>query len=180
MAEAKDAIFSVNVEGLPETYTSFHPHIVHGRMFFDGTTMKGLYGETINRLLGYIEKQRNEVLDKGIVVDRLILSGGLGQSVYVRECIEKEFGKTEGDRKDVRKMTVCVAPDPQLAVCCGIVTARLSEYSHDSGIISHKCCSESYGLVSTKSFEPSLDVRHTDTESIYWVIHKVRLSICSG
>jgi hypothetical protein len=117
----------------------------------------------------------------------LILSGGLGHSPYVRERLTSHF-LFGADHVNAKSMQVRVAPDPQLAVCKGIVADRVLKLQSGVPILKWRCCRASYGTlcrvlydkknpehIGRPAVKDSIDKKLYIEKSIAWFIKKVRL-----
>lgn len=51
-------------------------------------------------------------------------------------------------------MRIQVAPDPQLAVCKGIVADRLAKLKYGTSILGWRCCRSSYGTLCKSLYDP--------------------------
>lgn len=80
-------------------------------------------------------------------VSHLILSGGLGQSAYVQRRLREHYQELSFMLANARNMQVRVAPDPQMAVCKGLVADRLRKLKAGESVLGWRCCRASYGLI---------------------------------
>ena len=84
-------------------------------------------------------------------------------------------------------MQVRVAPDPQLAVCKGVVADRISKLQSGQSVLKWRCCRASYGSLCMELYDNKNDLhigRPTRrdpmdgklyvTQSIAWFIKQVR------
>lgn len=115
----------------------------------------------------------------------LVLSGGLGHSPYVQASLKSHYN-LGGSHSNARGMQIRPAPDPQLAVCKGIVADRVYKLTAGSSILKSRCCRASYGTLCRELYDKHN--RHhigrsttTDevtqklyvTQSVTWFIKKV-------
>ena len=56
---------------------------------------------------------------------------------------------------NAQTMQVRVAPDPQLAVCKGLVADRLRKLKVGEGVLGWRCCRASYGLICREYYDKS-------------------------
>src|SRR4051794_18288016 len=69
----------------------------------------------------------------------LVLSGGLGNSAYVRDCLRNRYGFGNSTHPNARCLQVRVAPDPQLVVCKGNVADRVAKIKSGQSILGWRC-----------------------------------------
>lgn len=113
------------------------------------------------------------------------MSGGLGHSPYVRERLTSYFHRG-GENPNARDMLVRAAPDPQLAVCKGLVSDRVNKLRSGASIIKWRCCRASYGIQCRERYNKKnpqhmgqpivkdpIDGRLYIEKSIVWFIRKV-------
>ncbi len=116
----------------------------------------------------------------------LILCGGLGNSPYVQERLTTYFHQG-GKNVNARNMRVRPAPDPQLAVCKGLVSDRVIKLRSGASIIKSRCCRASYGIQCRERHDKKnrehmgrpvvkdkIDGKLYVERSIVWFIRKVR------
>lgn len=77
-------------------------------------------------------------------VDIILLSGGLGQSPYVKRRVEQALGKIQGIGTQTPK--VAKVDEPQLSVCLGLLHNRMRE------IFSAQKCNGNYGILQLTKF----------------------------
>ena len=113
----------------------------------------------------------------------MILSGGLGSSRYVRDCIQHELMKLP--HAYAHQIQILQAPDPQLVVVKGLLLDRLQKL--DSGlthVIVSRVARASYGLVCKVKYDPEIHFNETIQKDPYdgelyamgqidWLIKKV-------
>ncbi|KAL8801041.1 MAG: hypothetical protein Q9182_004733 [Xanthomendoza sp. 2 TL-2023] len=121
--------------------------------------------------------------------NHLILAGGLGHSPYVQDRLRARF-MDGGGNPNAKNIQVRIAPDPQLAVCKGLVGDRLRKLKAGKSVLKWRCCRASYGTICKELYNkdnPQHIGRLTDkdtrngklyvTQSIAWFIKKVRSPI---
>lgn len=117
--------------------------------------------------------------------NHLILAGGLGHSPYVQDRLRARFLRG-GGHPNAANIQVRVAPDPQLAVCKGLVGDRIRRLKVGKPVLKWRCCRASYGTICKEVYDPSNPVhigRPTVkdlmngklyvTQSIAWFVKKV-------
>lgn len=118
----------------------------------------------------------------------LVLSGGLGHSPYIQQRLKSRY-IAGGGHANARGLQVRVAPDPQLAVCKGMVADRIRKLKAGKAVLQYRCCRASYGTVCKELYNKnnplhvgrptSLDPMNGKlyvTQSIAWFIKQVCLS----
>lgn len=120
-----------------------------GEMHFDRMELQLLFDKQIEKLFKLIDRQITALASKSpsVAADHLILSGGLGQSPYVQQRLQERYGDESHTSTKGHGMQVHVAPEPQLAVCKGLVLDRLREIRAGQSVLGWRCCRASYGLV---------------------------------
>ncbi|KAI5780863.1 hypothetical protein EDC01DRAFT_753098 [Geopyxis carbonaria] len=99
----------------------------------------------IKKITDLIDKQL-KTLPPGKLVNYLILSGGLGSSVYVQEKLHAHYIQDNRKYETTRKMNVIIAQDPQLVVCRGLVLHRMLE-SLKISVISKRRSRTDFGII---------------------------------
>ena len=113
----------------------------------------------------------------------MILSGGLGSSRYVRDCIQHELMKLP--HAYAHQIQILQAPDPQLVVVKGLLLDRLQKL--DSGfapVIVSRIARASYGFMCKAKYDPAIHFNETVQKDPYdgefyamgqidWLIKKV-------
>jgi hypothetical protein len=186
-------IFVVPTVGIDPSYNNPQANMVFGGMRFPLSDMQGLFDTQINGLYDLIDKQMQR-FKRGHPHERIshiILSGGLGNSAYVQQRLKERYSNPIGNSSSMidgasPAIQVNVAPEPQLAVCKGIVADRLSVLSSGVGVLPWRCARASYGMVCKIKFNPN-DPSHNGkikeadpftgetflTNCIEWFIRKV-------
>lgn len=166
--------------------------------------LKSLFDRQVQKLIKLIDAQLQNMQQKHptqpvvsaklklceAVTDRLrqahlVLSGGLGHSPYVQQQLRSRYA-TGGGHQNARNIQVRVAPDPQLAVCKGIVADRVRRLRAGTSVLSYRCCRASYGTICKELYNKDnpqhvgrattldpLNGKPYVTQSIAWFIVKV-------
>ncbi|KAF7196595.1 Heat shock 70 kDa protein 12A [Pseudocercospora fuligena] len=153
--------FSVPVQHLDLNHVSEEAKISRGEMHFDKEELRGLFDHQIDKLFRMIDRQLHTLRDKlpERQVSHLILSGGLGQSPYVQQRLIEHYRMPSRHLSNTESMQIRVAPDPQLAVCKGLVADRLRKLKSGQSVLRWRCCRASYGLLCKEIFNPE-NVKH--------------------
>jgi hypothetical protein len=150
--------------------------------------LERLFDNQVEKIFRLIDDQLGSLHQKmpEEVVTHLILSGGLGQSPYVQHRLKDRYGEGSYIYPNAQTMEVKVAPDPQLAVCKGLVADRLRKLKAGESVIGWRCCRASYGLLCKELYDknnPNHVWRKTEKdprdgklyvpECIDWFVEKV-------
>lgn len=120
-----------------------------------------------------------------VIKAHLILSGGLGYSPCVQERLRSHY-TLNASHPNATSMQVRIAPDPQLAVCKGLVAERVSRIRSGVSILKWRRCRASYGIIHKEVYNPN-NPHHICrpivkdatsglrfvTQSVNWFIRKV-------
>lgn len=136
-------------------FASIKAGIRDGEMHFDQMELQELFDEQIEKLFKLIDRQLNALalMSPAINANHLILSGGLGQSPYLQRRLQERYGNQAHVSANVHTMQVHVAPEPQLAVCKGLVLDRLRKIRAGQGVLGWRCCRASYGLICKELYD---------------------------
>lgn len=140
-------LFSIAIPKLTHTYNNEDARIRAGEMAFEREDLQRLFDKQINKLLQLIDAQLQILYRKfpGEQVSHLVLSGGLGNSAYVQARLRQHYGSTS--LPNARGISVRIAPDPQLAVCKGLVADRIRKLITSHSVLGWRCCRSSYGTM---------------------------------
>ncbi|KAF2865830.1 hypothetical protein BDV95DRAFT_632187 [Massariosphaeria phaeospora] len=142
-------LFSIGIPRVPQTYSHSDPEvrIKHGEMTFDREDLQRLFDKQISKLFKLIDSQLQSLYEKypGEQVAHLVLSGGLGNSAYVQSQLRAHYAQTS--LPNARSISVRIAPDPQLAVCKGLVADRVRKLITSHSVLGWRCCRASYGTM---------------------------------
>ncbi|RAR00753.1 actin-like atpase domain-containing protein [Stemphylium lycopersici] len=142
-------LFSIGIPRVPQTYNNFDPEvrIRNGEMTFEREDLQRLFDKQIAKLFKLIDTQLQSLFQKfpREHVAHLVLSGGLGNSAYVQSQLRKYYARTSFPNAE--SITVSIAPDPQLAVCKGLVSDRVRKILTSRSVLGWRCCRASYGTV---------------------------------
>jgi hypothetical protein len=147
-----DINFPVNVPALNVAYSNPQFAIQNGQMIFTLNDLQTLFDAQINRLFELIDSQLQtfRVNFSTDLISHLVLSGGLGNSAYVQRRLKERYAMTSNNTLQVH-----VSPDPQLAVCKGMVADRVAQSKGGKAILNWRCCRASYGTI-CRCFRPSI------------------------
>lgn len=142
-------VFSCCIRQLPYHYTDVEGQVSKGCVHFDRAAFQTLFDKQIMKLFAHIDRQieRTERRLPNAMITQLVLSGGLGNSTYVQARLRTRYGKGgDSGYSNIQMMQVMVAPEPQLAVCKGLVQDSIQKMIHGQSAIPWRCCRESYGI----------------------------------
>jgi hypothetical protein len=139
-----DVNFPVNIPELNTAYSNPQFAIQNGRMTFTLNDLQTLFDAQINRLFELIDSQLQSFQQKfpSDQIAHLVLSGGLGNSAYVQRRLKERYAMSSNTNLQVH-----VSPDPQLAVCKGMVADRVAQSKAGRSILNWRCCRASYGTI---------------------------------
>ncbi|KAF2467943.1 uncharacterized protein BDR25DRAFT_335749 [Lindgomyces ingoldianus] len=143
-------LFSIGIPRVPQSYNNPDARIKNGEMTFAREDLQQMFDKQINKLFKLIDSQLQSLYQKfpNEQVGHLILSGGLGNSAYVQQCLSSRYGATSPlPKPNARHIRVRIAPDPQLAVCKGLVADRVRKLLTSHSVLGWRCCRASYGTV---------------------------------
>jgi hypothetical protein len=142
-------LFSIGIPRVPHTYNNTDPEIQikNGEMTFVREDLQKLFDKQIQKLFKLIDTQLRSLFQKfpNERVAHLVLSGGLGNSAYVQQCLRDHYARTH--LPNARGISVRIAPDPQLAVCKGLVSDRVRKLLTSHSVLGWRCCRASYGTM---------------------------------
>lgn len=142
-------LFSIGIPRVPQTYNNSDPEvrIRNGEMTFNREDLQHLFDKQIAKLFKLIDSQLQSLYQKipNAQVSHLILSGGLGNSAYVQAQLRKHYA--DNAIPNAQRISVRIAPDPQLAVCKGLVSDRVRKLLTSHSVLGWRCCRASYGTL---------------------------------
>lgn len=142
-------LFSIGIPRVPHTYNNTDPElrIRNGEMQFQREDLQRLFDKQIAKLFKLIDAQLQSLYKKypNAQVAHLVLSGGLGNSAYVQSQLRQHYAHT--NIPNARSISVRIAPDPQLAVCKGLVSDRVRKLLTSHSVLGWRCCRSSYGTM---------------------------------
>lgn len=148
--------FVVAVPHLSREYVNEKCGISGGDMQFRRDELKGYFDEQLTKLYQMIDKQIVRLQQKipNDQVGHLVLSGGLGNSAYVRDSVRNRFAFGNSNHGNARNIQIRVAPDPQLVVCKGNVADRIQKLKSGQSVLGWRCCRASYGTLCKVAYDP--------------------------
>ncbi|KAF1851560.1 uncharacterized protein K460DRAFT_270005 [Cucurbitaria berberidis CBS 394.84] len=149
--------FTVRVPKLDRTYANQQYGISGGDMHFQRNDLKRFFDMQISKLIDLIDKQLTRIQQKhpNEQVGHLVLSGGLGNSAYVQNCLRSRYTSGNTPQSNAQNMQIRIAPDPQLVVCKGIVADRVEKLKTGQAVLGWRCCRASYGTRCKILHDPS-------------------------
>jgi molecular chaperone DnaK (HSP70) len=181
-------LFLVPVPGLNSQFTSEQFGLAQGAMRFPKSILERMFDTQIEKLTSLVDKHLTKFQNSrpSEQIAHLVLSGGLGNSAYVQQQLKAKYAFGMSRFACARNMQVHVAPDPQLAVCKGIVTDRVRKLNTNVPVITWKCARASYGTlaktlynkqnpehIGKQTFQDPLNGKYYIQNSIVWFIKKV-------
>jgi hypothetical protein len=142
-------LFSIGIPQVPQTYNNSDPEvrIRNGEMIFEREDLQRLFDKQIAKLFRLIDSKLQSLFRKlpSAQVSHLVLSGGLGNSIYVQSQLRKHYDETT--IPNARTISLRIAPDPQLVVCKGLVSDRVCKILTSRSVLGWRCCRASYGTL---------------------------------
>ncbi|KAF2024035.1 hypothetical protein EK21DRAFT_12821, partial [Setomelanomma holmii] len=148
--------FAVEVPKLDRSYANPQYGISGGNMVFRRDDLKAFFDIQISKLFDMLDKQLVRIQEKypGEQMAHLVLSGGLGNSAYVQNCMRNRYASGNISHANARNMRIRIAPDPQLVVCKGNVADRVQKLKTGQSVLGWRCCRASYGTMCKILHEP--------------------------
>ncbi|KAF2269555.1 hypothetical protein CC78DRAFT_564797 [Lojkania enalia] len=140
-------LFSIGIPRVPHSYNYPDVRIKNGEMTFDREDLQRLFDKQIAKLFKLIDTQIESLYRKypGEQVSHIVLSGGLGNSAYVQAQLRQHYSTPRFP--NTRHIHFHISPDPQLAVCKGLVADRTRKLITSQSVLGWRCCRASYGTV---------------------------------
>ncbi|KAF2448452.1 actin-like ATPase domain-containing protein [Karstenula rhodostoma CBS 690.94] len=140
-------VFSIGIPKLSHTYDNEEARIRSGEVAFEREDLQRLFDKQVNKLLQLIDMQLQILYRKypAEQVAHIVLSGGLGNSAYVQTRLRQHYAMTS--IPNAHGISVRIAPDPQLAVCKGLVADRVRKLITNYSVLGWRCCRSSYGTM---------------------------------
>ncbi|KAL9074642.1 MAG: hypothetical protein Q9157_004316 [Trypethelium eluteriae] len=148
-------MFSLVIPGLSHSYSNPPANIERGELHMAKEDLRGFFDRQLHKLFRSIDTQLQN-LNRRLpdeTVSHLVLSGGLGQSLYVQEKLKARYANGSELHPNAQFMQVRIAPDPQLAVCKGLVADRLRKLTVGRSVLGWRCCRASYGIVCKELYD---------------------------
>ncbi|KAH7130789.1 hypothetical protein B0J11DRAFT_613356 [Dendryphion nanum] len=148
--------FTVSVPQLDRSYVNEQCGIAGGDMQFRRDDLRTFFDTQLAKLFDMIDKQLIRLQQKAPneQVAQMVLSGGLGNSAYVRDSLRSRYGYGNAAHPNGRNMQIRVAPDPQLVVCKGNVADRVQKLKSGQSVLGWRCCRASYGTLCKVLYNP--------------------------
>ncbi|KAF2497224.1 hypothetical protein BU16DRAFT_617235 [Lophium mytilinum] len=142
--------FSIAISKLPPSYNNPEHNIKDGEMKFAREDLQRMFDRQIEKLFRLVDTQLESLRRKHAHerVSHLVLSGGLGNSSYVQQRLSARYAYgSNSPHSNANGMQVRIAPDPQLAVCKGLVADRVRKLTTNQSVLGWRCCRASYGTI---------------------------------
>ncbi|EKG18078.1 hypothetical protein MPH_04768 [Macrophomina phaseolina MS6] len=178
--------YPLPIPGMRPGYDFPGSRIRNSSIILNREELKQLFDEQIDKILMLIDKQLDRLYQSRPheVVSYLVVSGGLGSSPYLRQRLRERYqAGAANHHPNVEDIQILLAPEPQLAVCHGLVMNRVQEITSDRLVYTSRCCRANYGIVCRERYDPR---RHVSEDvildphdkkkwvdgQIHWVIKK--------
>ena len=142
-------VFTVPIPGINPAFSNERFMIANGAMKFKTDELKAIFDTQITRLFSEIDNQLQS-FQKNFSADQishLVLSGGLGNSSYVQSELKARYAFGMSRFPCAQRIQIHVAPEPQLAVCKGIVSDRVRQLQSGKAVLEWRCARASYGTL---------------------------------
>ncbi|SPJ84068.1 related to hsp70 protein [Fusarium torulosum] len=182
----QSSILKVQMEGVSRDFSHAGLGIDKGCMLFSREEIQSLFDVQVQSIIKRIDEQLGWVTQNasGEQVKYMILSGGLGSSVYVRETIQQMF--TNNPHPSATEIAVVPCREPQLAVARGLLFSHQQRWENDRMpvIVSH-IARASYGVIVQQLYSPAQhfgeDIRDDPYErNKRWAVNQVQWLIKKG
>ncbi|KAI9801059.1 MAG: hypothetical protein M1833_002927 [Piccolia ochrophora] len=178
--------FTIPMPNVDASYVDADAGIAQGKMRFTVDEFQSLFDVQVYELYRLIDDQLRRILQRRPTeqIDYLVVSGGLGNSDYIQSRLKLRYATDGATRhSNAKSMVILVAPEPQLAVCKGLVTDRVQKLKFGSSILGWRCCRISYGVECAELYDKNKHVGrevYTDPfnrkkyalKSIAWFVKK--------
>ena len=116
-------------------------------------------------------------------VQYLVLSGGLGSSVYLKDKLIKRYVNKTAQYPNTKDLKIIAAEEPQLAVVQGLVINQVERLKVGRAVLKSRTCRASYGVLCEKEYDKSkhlgmkvatdeLDGKLYAINLIHWFVRK--------
>ncbi|KIW72501.1 hypothetical protein PV04_00686 [Phialophora macrospora] len=149
--------FRVPIDVLPRDFSSEAADVERGCLIFDPERMAALFDKRLEKIYKILDSQFQsmEQLDrtKGRSVRHIVLTGGLGSNVYVKDKLEERY--CNDPRPCLRDMTVLTASEPQQTVARGLVVNEMAWINKESQpqVLRNWISRYSYGFIGKQLFD---------------------------
>ncbi|KAL8366622.1 hypothetical protein RB595_010471 [Gaeumannomyces hyphopodioides] len=175
----------IRVDELPSNADVPALQIANGKMMFSQDEIQSLFDVHISTIIKKIKSLLTWMEKKGYQdqVKKVILSGGLGASTYVRSQLEKAFRDDFYERADGAEF-IC-AYDPQLVIVRGLLLNRQQDLHGGRPVLATRIARASYGILVQTPFDPN---KHAPEEKVpdpidpakFWAKNQIRWLVKKG
>ena len=154
--------FLVAVPGLDPKFVSKQFGMQNGNMEFKtGALLGRMFDLQIDKMTKLVDKHLIEFEKNhpGEQVSHFVFSGGLGNSQYVQSSLKAKYAFGQSQLACAQNIQIHVAPNPQLAVCMGVVADRVARLK-GTPVVKWKCARASYGTVAKILHDPKDPEHH--------------------
>ncbi|RFU34294.1 hypothetical protein B7463_g2070, partial [Scytalidium lignicola] len=118
--------------------------IRRGKFLIKPQEMQGIFKPIVDKI---IELVRGQIKATKTTIKAVLLVGGFGQSVYLKESLRNELGD---------KIEVLQPPNAWTAVVRGAVMMGLAQANSNSGMVVSRAARKHYGIELSVEFDPKL------------------------
>ncbi|KAI4162215.1 MAG: hypothetical protein LQ342_004235 [Letrouitia transgressa] len=94
-------------------------------------------------------------------MDYLVLSGGLGSSVYIKKKLIERYVNNGGHYSNAKRLQIYTADDPQTAVVQGLVLNEAQQHETGNAVLKSRTSPASYGVLCKEPYDAE---QHTGME----------------
>ncbi|KAL9120571.1 MAG: hypothetical protein Q9187_002873 [Circinaria calcarea] len=161
--------FKVKIPDFPSMKSFPDAFIEKKHMLFTRPDMSGLFDEQLFDIYSIIDDQMNHLKKTKKEVNHLVLSGGLGSSLYVKKKLTERYVNNIKAYPHAKNLKIHTADDPyalplsnspqgQTAVVQGLVINHAQKREHGTAVLKSRTCPASYGVLHQTPYD---EVLHT-------------------
>ncbi|KAL9002314.1 MAG: hypothetical protein Q9188_004752 [Gyalolechia gomerana] len=153
-------------------------------MMFTRQDMEKLFDEQLEGIYSILDNQLNHLKSHkpSKQVDYLVLSGGLGSSVYVKKKLTERY-TNKSRYSNAKHLQIYTADDPQTAVVQGLVLNEAQQHETGNAVLKSRTSPASYGVLCKEPYDEEkhlgmalerdiLDGKLYAIDVIHWFVKK--------
>ncbi|KAL8934105.1 MAG: hypothetical protein Q9216_006076 [Gyalolechia sp. 2 TL-2023] len=154
-------------------------------MMFTRDDMETLFDEQLEGIYSILDNQLNHLKSEkpSKQVDYLVLSGGLGSSVYVKKKLTERYTNNKSRYTNAKHLQIYTADDPQTAVVQGLVLNEAQQHETGNAVLKSRTSPASYGVLCKEPYDEEkhlglelerdqLDGKLYAIDVIHWFVKK--------
>ncbi|KAI4241365.1 MAG: hypothetical protein LQ352_007465 [Teloschistes flavicans] len=184
-AEGTHEKFRMKIPDFP-TSPNFPDACIENRhMTFTRQNMCNMFDEQLKGIYSILDNQLTHLKREkpSKQVDYLILSGGLGSSVYVKNKLTERYVANKSRHSNIKHLQIYTADDPQIAVVQGLVLNEAQHHETGSAALKSRVSPASYGVLCKQPYNEDkhlgLEIEKDDLDGklyaidvIHWFVKK--------